>query len=110
MPKYARTLKRVARMRKLILIFNDVSSKMPKYGKGLGKEIYNAVLKGDISEPFTVNDCRKYTRTRGWDIPETYLRVLLANSEKNRTHSSTYKSYFSRVSEGKYQTNRLFKK
>lgn len=80
---------------------------MRKYGKGLGKEIYLAVLNGDISEPFTVEDCRKYTMIRGWTIPENYLRVFLANSEKNRYHSSTYKSYFIRVSEGQYALNKL---
>lgn len=78
---------------------------MPKYGKGLGKEIYIGAKNGEILQPFTVNDCRDFAISKGWDVPESYLKVVLANSEKDRDHSDTYKDYFMRVSEGKYRIN-----
>ena len=78
---------------------------MSKYGRGLGKEIYLAVKNGKISQPFNVADCRKYALSKGWDVPESYLRVVLANSEVNRDHSETYKNYFIRVSRGLYKIN-----
>ena len=79
---------------------------MPKYGKGLGREIYEAVKRGEITQPFNVADCRRFTVKKGWEIPEKYLRVALANSEVNRDHSETYKNYFVRVSEGMYVINK----
>ena len=78
---------------------------MPKYGKGLGKEIYLAAKKGIILQPFTVSDCRKFVLSKGWDVPESYLKVVLANSERERNHSDNYTDYFSRVSKGKYIIN-----
>ncbi len=78
---------------------------MSKYGRGLGKELFLAVIEGRMSQPFSVEDCRKYAKSRGWDVPENYLRVALANSEVKRGHSPTYKDYFVRVSEGKYIIN-----
>ena len=78
---------------------------MPKYGRGLGREIYEAVKKGEIIQPFNVSDCRNFTLSKEWDVPESYLRVALANSEVDRDHSDTYKNYFVRVSEGMYEIN-----
>lgn len=74
-----------------------------KYGRGLGKEIYFAALGGEIKQPFNVNDCRKYAKDRGWNVPKSYFRVVLSNSEVNRNHSKTYKNYFIRVSRGLYK-------
>ncbi len=76
-----------------------------KYGKGLGREIYIAAQSGEIKQPFNVADCRKYAKRREWDVRESYLRVVLANSEVNRDHSETYKNYFIRVSRGLYKIN-----
>ena len=79
--------------------------KMAKYGRGLGREIYEAIIRGDIQQPFNVDDCRQYSLTRGWNVPESYLSVVLANSEVNREHSETYKNYFIRITKGRYHTN-----
>jgi len=62
---------------------------MPKYGKGLGQEIFEAAKSGVILQPFNVEACRKYALSKGWDVPNSYLRVVLANSEVDRTHSET---------------------
>ena len=78
---------------------------MAKYGRGLGREIYEAVRRGIIPQPFRVTDCREYILSRGWDVPETYLRVVLSNSEVHREHSETYKNYFIRVDRGLYRIN-----
>jgi len=78
---------------------------MSKYGRGLGKEIYMAVNSGEISQPITVSKCREFALSKGWEVPESYLRVVLTNSERRRTHSDTYKDYFVRVSRGKYTIN-----
>ena len=48
---------------------------MSKYGRDLGKEIYIAVKNGIISQPFNVADCTKYALLKGWNVPESYLRV-----------------------------------
>ena len=78
---------------------------MPKYGRGLGREIFEAVKRGDISQPFNVSDCRTFALSKNWNVPESYLRVALANSEVDRDHSETYKNYFVRVSNGMYEIN-----
>jgi len=78
---------------------------MPKYGKGLGREIFEAAERGILIQPFNVEDCRRFALSKGWKIPESYLRVVLSNSEIDRKHSDTYKNYFIRVSEGRYRIN-----
>ncbi len=78
---------------------------MVKYGRGLGREIYIAARDGEIDEPFSVADCRNHAKSRGWDVPETYMMVCLANGEANRDHSPTYKDFFVRVGDGMYKTN-----
>jgi hypothetical protein len=70
---------------------------MPKYGRGLGKEIFFAAMDGRITQPL------EFSKSKGWDVPENYIKVVLANSEVDRKHSPTYKNYFIRVSEGKYR-------
>lgn len=78
---------------------------MAKYGRGLGREIYEAAKRGSIHQPFNVADGREYARSRGWTIPETYIRVVLSNSEVHRGHSDTYKNYFIRIEKGQYIIN-----
>ena len=78
---------------------------MSKYGRGLGREIYEAAKQGIINQPFNVSECRQYAQSRGWFPKEKYMRVVLANSEANRDHSETYKNYFIRVDEGLYKMN-----
>lgn len=76
-----------------------------RYGCGLGREIFEAAKAGFLSQPFDVKACRDYTRTRGWDIPETFMRVFLPNSAVCSTHSPTYRKYFIRVNKGQYKIN-----
>ncbi len=76
-----------------------------KYGRGLGREIFEAVKAGKLPQPFDVAACREFARKRSWKPPESYIRVVLANSEVNRSHSETYHNYFERVAEGKYRIN-----
>ena len=76
-----------------------------KYGRGLGREIFEAAKAGKLSQPFDVATCREFVRKRGWNPPESYIRVVLANSEVSRSHSETYFDYFVRVDEGKYKIN-----
>ena len=78
---------------------------MAKYGRGLGREIYEAARRRSIQQPFNVAACRRYARSRDWDVRETYIRVVLSNSEVNREHSETYKNYFHRVAKGLYKIN-----
>lgn len=78
---------------------------MARYGRGLGREIYEAARQGIIRQPFTVSQCRRYVESKGWYPPETYMRVVLANSEVRRKHSETYRNYFIRVAEGLYRIN-----
>jgi hypothetical protein len=74
---------------------------MPKYGKGLNYEIALAVQKGEINQPFNVNDVKKYTQSQNWLVPISYLNVCLANGS-SENHSQTYKKYFENVGDGKY--------
>ncbi len=76
-----------------------------KYGRGLGREIFEAAKTGILFQPFDVADCREFARSCGWNPPENYIQVVLANSEVNRSHSETYFNYFVRVGEGKYIIN-----
>jgi len=75
---------------------------MPKYGRGLNREIVGAVNKGEIVEPITVRKVKKYVDKHNWDIPETYINVCLANAT-SLDHSKTYKKYFISMGNGKYE-------
>jgi len=75
---------------------------MAKYGRGLNREIVGAVNQGIIIEPFSVADIRHFAQNRGWDIPENYLIVSLANAS-SQDHSFTYKKYFQSLGNGQYQ-------
>lgn len=79
---------------------------MPKHGRGLNKEISIAVKEGKIIEPFSVSDIRTFVSSKGWEIPETYISVCLANGS-SETHSSTYKKYFIAVAGGKYRLSNV---
>jgi hypothetical protein len=57
---------------------------LPKYGRGLNREIVGGVNRMIIKEPFSKRDIKIFTKTMSWDIPD-------AASEK---HSLTYKKYF----------------
>lgn len=82
--------------------------KRAKYGRGLNREIVAAVNSGTISEPFSIDDVRNLIADRGWEVPETYLRVCLANGASNQ-HSLTYQKYFVSMGQGKYRLSGKYK-
>jgi hypothetical protein len=76
---------------------------MPKYGRGLNREVCAAVNGGFISEPFAVKDVRWLIKKKGWS-PEPsgqYVVVALANGASD-DHSPTYKKYFVSFGDGLY--------
>ncbi len=78
---------------------------MPKYGRGLNKEIVGAVNLGLISEPFSIGDVRKWiNKYKDWQSSptESYINVTLANAASDK-HSGTYKKYFVCVDRGRYK-------
>jgi hypothetical protein len=75
---------------------------MPKYGRGLNREIAIAVRERRITEPFSAADVRRYVQSRGWVVPDTYITVCLANGA-SEMHSNTYKKYFKPIGEGMYK-------
>jgi hypothetical protein len=83
---------------------------MPKYGRGLNRELVAAVNTGLVSEPFSVKDVRKLIKTKGWlpDPPEEYVTVALANGASDR-HSATYKKYFFSIGDGLYRLRPEYK-
>jgi len=74
----------------------------PKYGKGLGREIVNAVKNGEIKEPFSLSNIYDFIKIKNWAVPDTYSSVCLANHSAEN-HSPTYKKYFISVENGKYK-------
>jgi hypothetical protein len=83
---------------------------MPKYGRGLNREIVAAVNNGLVSEPFSVADVRMVIKKKGWkpEPPEEYVTVALANGA-SENHSHTYKKYFLSLGEGQYKLRPEFK-
>ncbi len=75
---------------------------MSKYGRGLNREIVSAVNKGMILEPFGTSEIKRFTESKGWIVPETYINVTLANASSPE-HSVTYKKYFVRTGDGIYK-------
>lgn len=80
---------------------------MPKYGKGLNREIFEAVKAGQVAQPFSVNHVRQLAKQKGWDIPENYIAVCLANGA-SETHSITFKKYFIALGNGQYKVKPHF--
>jgi len=83
---------------------------MPKYGLGLNKEIVNAVNAGDINEPFSTADIRKFIHSKKWnpEPTELYINTTLSNASSD-THSHTYKKYFKSVGVGKFIVRQQYK-
>ena len=83
---------------------------MAKYGKGLGREFAEAVLRHEIREPFTTEDVRAFVQKRGWPIGDNYVNVLLQNGS-SPNHSLTYKKYFVNLHhDGLFELSDLAKK
>ena len=83
---------------------------MPKYGRGLNREVVASVNRGSISEPFSVKQVRWLIKEKGWrpDPPEQYVVVALANGASN-DHSPTYKKYFLSLGDGLYKLRTEYK-
>ena len=81
---------------------------MPKYGRGLNREIVEAVNRGEMSEPFGIRDVKEFARRRGWNVPDSYSNVALANAASPE-HSQMYKKYFYQVGEGRYRLREEFR-
>ena len=82
---------------------------MPRYGRGLNREIVSAVNRGIIQEPFSVAEVKSFTESRGWEVPDTYLNVCLANAASDQ-HSATYTKYFLALGNGKYAVKQEYKR
>jgi hypothetical protein len=83
---------------------------MPKYGRGLNREVVAAVNRGSITEPFSVREVRRMIKKKGWKPKpsEKYVVVALANGASDN-HSHTYKKYFLSVGEGLYKLRSEYK-
>jgi hypothetical protein len=81
---------------------------MPKYGRGLNREIVGAVNSGMIAEPFDLAAIRSFAAKKGWRVPDTFLNVALANG-CSQTHSGKYKKYFQTDGDGKYRLRSAFR-
>ena len=83
---------------------------MPKYGRGLNREVVAAVNRGSITEPFTVGEVRQLIKEKWWKPgpPEVYIVVALANGASDN-HSPTYKKYFLSVGDGLYKLRSEYK-
>ncbi len=77
---------------------------MPKYGNGLNKEIFEAVIKGEIPNQFTREDIREFINFKSWDVAENTISVSLSNGAALE-HSPSYKKYFVALGNGKYKIN-----
>ena len=83
---------------------------MPKYGRGLNREVVAAVNRGSITEPFTVREVRRLIEENSWEPvpPEVYIVVALANGA-SENHSPTYKKYFLSVGDRLYRLRTEYK-
>ena len=83
---------------------------MPKYGRGLNREIVGAVNSGLISEPFSIKDIRKLIKAKNWQPgpTENHINVTLANAASDN-HSVTYKKYFLSIGDGQYKLRNQYK-
>ena len=79
---------------------------MAKYGDGFGIEFVRAVKQGLIKQPFSTQDVRWFAQYKGWNPPDQYMNVLLANGS-SENHSLTYKKYFKSLGNGQYELSDL---
>jgi len=83
---------------------------MPKYGRGLNREIVASVNSGSLQEPLTVDKIRKWLGNQKWGakVPEKYTAVCLTNASSTE-HSPGFKKYFEKIREGEYRVKTEFK-
>ena len=75
---------------------------MPKFGRGLNRELVAAVNRCEIEEPLTTRDVALFAERRGWKVRPSHLQVTLQNAS-NEAHSPTYKKYFLAVGRGRFR-------
>ena len=64
---------------------------MAKYGRGFGIELVAAFKAMEVSEPITRTTLDELCRIRGFNCPESYINVFLANCSSGN-HSHNYKN------------------
>lgn len=76
---------------------------MPKYGRGLNREVVAAVNTGTMPDQFSVSDVRSMVSRKKWcpEPTENYINCCLGNGSSD-TYSLTYKKYFRSVGDGMY--------
>ena len=72
-----------------------------RYGEGLGKEIIKAINNGELIEPISTQMIKQFCKSKGWDVPDNYTNVYLANSSSEH-HSKNFKKCFYNVGENQY--------
>jgi hypothetical protein len=83
---------------------------MPKYGRGLNRELVAMVNAGRIQEPFEIREVRQLIEIKGWNPSptENYINCCLADGT-SESHSSNYRKYFDSVGDGRYQLRQEFR-
>lgn len=84
---------------------------MPKFGRGLNREVVAEVNAGNIKEPFSIADVKEMIQRKAWNPPPTdkYVNSCLADAASNN-HSHTYGKYFESVGAGFYKVRAPYKK
>jgi len=83
---------------------------MPKYGRGLNRELVGAVNAGMVEEPFSTSEVRKLVQLKNWypSPTDSYINVALSNGS-SPDHSLTYKKYFISLGNGKYRLRESYR-
>ena len=50
---------------------------MPKYGRGLNREVVSAVNRGIIKAPITIDDVKCFVKSNNWSVPDSYKMYVL---------------------------------
>lgn len=76
---------------------------MPKYGRGLNREVVAAANTGTIPDQFRVTDVRRMISKKNWrpEPTENYINCCLGNGSSD-TYSLNYTKYFRSVGDGMY--------
>jgi len=72
-----------------------------KYGEGLREEIIKAINNGELIEPISTQMIKQFCKSRGWNVPDNYANVFLANSSSQQ-HSNNYDKCFKKIGENQY--------
>lgn len=80
---------------------------MAKYGKGLNKEIVDAINKGEIQKSFGIQDVIVFTKKRGWNISLRHIGASLSNG-CGRDYNGALIKYFEHFYHGAYRLDPRF--